>query len=257
MTQPIYLVIWRETLSRLAGNIHVTASYRHLHAAAWHIVVMCKGETINLVFDFLGLPLELRSDVYSELARSRELALLRACRQTHEEMRSIVEHEVPRRIHVLHGWPDDDNRQEDIEGSRASRAQNWEVYWTPSSAALNAQSCFSLTERWAAFRAESEVPRRRCVVFVVGYLGAWITFVDILALGVFARFKTVEFRNGIPDKCLLDGSRAQWVLEPLESLLELVLGGGQPTGGGMDTLLQSAREIVEQVDEVRRALVES
>ncbi len=212
---------------------------------------MCIGENTNLIFDFLGLPFELRSDVYSDLARSRELALLSACRQTHEEMRSIVEQQVPRRIHVLDGWPDDDNRQEDIEGSRASRAQNWEVYWTPSFAALSAQACFRLTERWAAFGAESEVLRRRCAVFVVGYLGARITFADILALGVFARFKTVEFRNGIPDKCLLDGR----VLEALESLLELVLGGGEPTGGGMKILLESAREIAKQADEVRRALV--
>lgn len=175
---------------------------------------------------FCLLPGELRNEVYRSSARSRDLALLSACRQTHDEMQSVVEEEVPRRIIISGCWTDNASWHNSGCRRNAERAHDWEVHWTPSSCPPHdALSSISL-DRWAALRAESEVQRRRCVVFLEGGLGSVITAADVLAMGSLAGFRTVEFRNAFQDTPGATPGNKN-ALSGLEMMLEPVLGAGE------------------------------
>lgn len=188
------------------------------------------------------LPGELRNEVYRHLAKSNDLALLTVCRQTHDEMQPIVEEEVPRRIFISGYWTD--NWQGSGCRRNAERAQNWEVHWTPSSYPPQLDLRSIGVDRWATLRAESEVQRRRCIVFLEGALGFFVNAADVLAIGSLAGFNVVQFRNRFED---LRGRSIQKVLPGLERMLEPVLGAGEQgeDGDGQYLVFRPVRKMGE------------
>ncbi len=172
-------------------------------------------------FPFLFLPAELRNEVYLLLAKSRDLALMRTSRSISREMRSIVEGEVPRRVFTRGRWTDDTIWKDVFQ--RSGRVLNWEVRWTPSrSDSLGYTVDF---QRWAALRAESEVERRTCVVFLTT-LDCFISAADVLAMGSLAGFKVVVFRHEYPHK-YRHAPRFTRAFMRLQVMLEPVLGVGE------------------------------